>query len=73
MRIFNVRYTRRGGMTFLRVGRLQFSFCLCHTFAPPRNQRARRLGQLLQSMPLSASRSVAVCRLRAAFRSDPAA
>lgn len=23
------RYTRNGGMRFLRVGRLQFSFCVC--------------------------------------------
>lgn len=24
-----VRYTRNGGMRFLRVGRVQLSFCLC--------------------------------------------
>lgn len=27
--MFNVRYTKRGGMHFLRLGRLQLSFCLC--------------------------------------------
>lgn len=26
-----VRYTHRGGMRFLRVGRLQVSFCICRT------------------------------------------
>lgn len=29
--MFNVRYTKRGGMHFLRLGRLQLSFCLCST------------------------------------------
>lgn len=24
-----VRYTRNGGIRFLRIGRLQFSFCIC--------------------------------------------
>lgn len=24
-----VRYTKNGGMRFLRIGRLQFSFCIC--------------------------------------------
>jgi hypothetical protein len=23
------RYTRRGGMRFFRIGKLQFSFCVC--------------------------------------------
>ena len=27
--IFRVRYTRNGGLRFLRIGRFQFSFCLC--------------------------------------------
>lgn len=27
--MFNVRYTKRGGMHFHRLGRLQLSFCLC--------------------------------------------
>jgi hypothetical protein len=25
------RYTRRGGMTFWRIGRLQLSWCICRT------------------------------------------
>lgn len=30
--IFNrVRYTRNGGMRFLRIGRLQMSWCVCKT------------------------------------------
>lgn len=29
-RFFNpVRYTRNGGMRFLRIGRLQLSWCMC--------------------------------------------
>jgi hypothetical protein len=30
MRLFNIRYTKNGGMRFLRIGRFQFSFCLCN-------------------------------------------
>jgi hypothetical protein len=30
----HVRYTRRSGMRFLRIGRLQFSFCLCRAPLP---------------------------------------
>lgn len=26
--IFNIRYTRNGGMRFLRIGKLCFSFCV---------------------------------------------
>jgi len=33
MRLHNpckgIRYTRNGGIRFLRIGRLQFSFCIC--------------------------------------------
>jgi hypothetical protein len=32
--IFNVRRRKVGGIWFLRVGRLQFSFCLCRGYAP---------------------------------------
>ena len=28
-RMPRVRYTRNGGMRFLRVGRVQLSFCIC--------------------------------------------
>jgi hypothetical protein len=28
MNAFNIRYTRRGGMRFLRVGFFVFSFCI---------------------------------------------
>lgn len=27
--LFNIRFTRNGGLTFLRVGRLQLSWCVC--------------------------------------------
>jgi hypothetical protein len=27
--VFNIRFTRNGGMTFLRIGRLQWSWCVC--------------------------------------------
>jgi hypothetical protein len=29
--MFNVRYRKVGGIRFLRIGRLQFSFCLCRS------------------------------------------
>lgn len=29
LRCIPVRYTRRGGMRFLRIGRLQASWCVC--------------------------------------------
>jgi hypothetical protein len=32
MSIFNYRYRKVGGIRFLRLGRLQFSFCLCKAF-----------------------------------------
>jgi hypothetical protein len=32
MSIFNYRYRKVGGIRFLRIGRLQFSFCLCKAF-----------------------------------------
>jgi len=34
-RVFNIRRRKVGGIWFLRVGRLQFSFCLCRSFARP--------------------------------------
>lgn len=27
-----VRYTRNGGMRFLRIGKLQLSWCVCRTY-----------------------------------------
>ncbi len=27
--MLNIRYTKNGGMRFLRIGRFQLSFCLC--------------------------------------------
>jgi hypothetical protein len=27
--MIRLRYTRRGGMRFLRIGKFQFSFCIC--------------------------------------------
>jgi hypothetical protein len=27
--MLNIRYTRNGALRFLRIGRFQFSFCLC--------------------------------------------
>lgn len=44
MSIFNVRHRKVGGIRFLRIGRLQFSFCLCRSFAKaekPAHSRAR--------------------------------
>lgn len=32
--IFNVRRRKAGGIWFVRIGRLQFSFCLCRGFEP---------------------------------------
>lgn len=37
-RIFPVtRYTRNGGMRFLRIGRLQLSWCVCRSSLPRRD------------------------------------
>lgn len=38
MNVLNVRHRKVGGIWFLRIGRLQFSFCLCRGF----DQRERR-------------------------------
>lgn len=40
MNIFNVRHSKVGGIRFLRIGRLQFSFCLCRGF----EQKPKRKG-----------------------------
>lgn len=32
--VFNIRRFKVGGIWFLRLGRLQFSFCLCRGFNP---------------------------------------
>jgi hypothetical protein len=29
--VVNIRFTRNGGMNFLRIGRLQTSWCICST------------------------------------------
>jgi hypothetical protein len=39
--IFNVRRRKVGGIWFLRVGRLQFSFCLCRGYAPKEKPRTQ--------------------------------
>lgn len=36
MTIFNIRYTRNGGMHFLRIGKLCFSFCVTSKPFKPR-------------------------------------
>jgi len=49
-RLFNIRRKKVGGIRFLRLGRLQFSFCLCHSFEPAR-KRVRKVRGIDTSGP----------------------
>ena len=39
--IFNIRRRKVGGIWFLRIGRLQFSFCLCRSYAKQEKRGAK--------------------------------
>lgn len=44
--MFNIRRRKVGGIWFLRIGRLQFSFCLCKSFAPAEKKPAHSRGAI---------------------------
>lgn len=41
MNIFNYRHRKVGGLHFVRLGRLQFSFCLCRSFEKQETCKAK--------------------------------
>jgi hypothetical protein len=61
MSMLNVRYRRVGGIRFLRLGRLQFSFCLCQSFnKAEKRAHSPRLAPVIEARKYPAGSTVVV-------------
>ena len=56
-----MRYTKNGGMRFLRLGRLQMSWCVCRTSIIAPDRSAELIGGALAlTMPVVAAEWLAI-------------